>query len=76
MIAKLETWPEGKVFPEYYVATVKIDRWDTLHKKVCNWCLDNFGIDSRDNWYCNLHGDSFFFTKQEDMLLFVLRWTE
>ena len=75
MIKKVETCAKGKVFPEYYIVTVEIGHWDTIHKKVIDWCLDNFGIDSRDNWYCNLHGNGFFFTKQEDMLLFILKWS-
>ena len=40
-----------------------------------DWCLDNFGVDSIDNWFFSWSQKRFHFTKQEDMLLFILRWS-
>jgi hypothetical protein len=40
-----------------------------------NWCLDNFGVDSLENWFFSFPQKRFHFTNQADMLLFILRWS-
>lgn len=47
-----------------------------LHRdfvKLLDWCLDNFGIDGAGNWW--FRNSRFYFTKEEDLLLFVLRFS-
>ena len=42
--------------------------------EVSDWCLDNFGIDGI-NWVSGVDRSSYFFKKEEDLTLFILRWT-
>ena len=42
--------------------------------KILDWCLDNFGIDSRDNWWYSRNDHILYFTKEDDTLMFMLRW--
>ena len=74
MIRTVETYNGNPVETLYAVRTT-IDHWDSIHRKIRDWCLDNFGVDHQNNWYCNIHGDTFYFTKEDDMLLFILRWS-
>lgn len=45
------------------------------HNQIIDWCLDNFGIDNGKTWRYSITDNIFYFTKQEDMLLFILRWS-
>jgi len=76
---------EGRVFgARYYTVEPKFDfwsvkvpeRWDDMMK----WCLDTFGSTPSDGiwtpsarWYAN--NAKFWFRKEEDKMLFLLRWS-
>lgn len=55
------------------------------HHKIQEWCLDHFGMDSRDfkfdtNWFCEQSATShrcafrYVFKNEEDATMFALRW--
>ena len=43
--------------------------------KILDWCLDTFGIDSRDTWWYSRKDHILYFTKEDDTLMFMLRWS-
>lgn len=43
--------------------------------KVSDWCLDNFGVDGFHNWLNSADKTSYFFKKEDDLILFILRWS-
>jgi len=50
-----------------YLETKKI-------KSMGDWCLENFGVDNQSNWFYSHTTSRFYFTNQNDMLMFILRW--
>ena len=43
--------------------------------EVLGWCYGQFGRPATNNWSFDEMQSCFWFTKQEDMLLFVMRWS-
>ena len=48
---------------------------DALFYPRINWCLDQFGVDSRDSWTFDLDRREFYFRDPQQFTLFVLRWS-
>jgi hypothetical protein len=48
------------------------DYWKQIRIRT-DWCLDNFGVDHFQNWYCV--DNMFHFCDEEQLTLFVLRWS-
>lgn len=58
-----------------YVARVAVAGWTVPeYRQIVDWCLDNFGIDREDHWQFNRSYNTFQFAREEDFILFVLRW--
>lgn len=50
-------------------------RYEPVMDRALDWCLDQFGIDSRDNWFYSFEKHAFYFRNQDHWLLFLLRWS-
>jgi hypothetical protein len=58
-------------------STVVVCKDGPLYAAKYHWCIANFGLDT-DRWFVDsdLHYDpEFVFSREEDALLFILRWT-
>ena len=78
---------EGRVFGARYYTVQPIPSWDLngdwggveTWPKMVEWCVDTYGPTPKDGiwtpscrWYVN--NAKFWFRKEEDKLLFLLRW--
>ena len=58
-------WREHWFTPEPY-----------LSMDILDWCLDNFGLaHHKDTWFYNTATNTFYFAKEEDAALFIVRWS-
>jgi hypothetical protein len=76
---------EGRVFgARYYTVQPKFDHWSIFVTEnwddMVAWCVQTFGPTPSDGiwtpgsrWYVN--NAKFWFRKEEDKMLFLLRWT-
>ena len=46
---------------------------NTNHAEAAEWCQENLGDPSRDTWWYSKR--KFYFTKRDDITLFMLRWS-
>jgi hypothetical protein len=71
----IESGVVERIFEEpgpWYYATLNGNK---NYLEVSDWCLDNFGIDGMHNWITSVDKRSYFFNKEDDLILFVLRWS-
>lgn len=78
MITKIQRHVEIKNIEGsgYYKSCVEVDHlhWNFLWEEMTDWCLDNLGLDSHiGRWH--MSGNKFFFEREDDMMLFIVRWS-
>lgn len=53
--------------------------WKSNHNQLLDWCIKNYGPSgdvwsvNAERWYANSGG--FFFRKESDLTMFILRWS-
>lgn len=57
----------GKPLVTYYIIQMVGNTW-----AVDAWCRETFGV-ADDRWF--RHFDTFYFSRQEDAMVFILNWT-
>lgn len=58
----------------WYGVTISHELPD-YNREVVLWCLETFGTDNFDSWAYSLPRDAYFFRREADRTMFILRWS-